>query len=269
MDGGGFEQIRVSSEGGVATVTLDRPDRYNALGTRIVAELRQALEEIEGSGATRVLILTGSGDKAFCSGADLKERAGMDADERWAHNRSMVALAEALARLQIPTIAALNGLAFGGGLEISLACDFRLAAEGARFALPEVGLGIIPGAGGTQRLPRLIGPTRAKEMILTGRRINAGRALEIGLVSEVVPAESLMETSRALAEEIAANSPLALAYAKAAVDLASETTIEQGLRYETSAIRTTLASEDYRIGLAAFAEKKPPEFPPLSARRIT
>ena len=269
MDGGDFEQIRVSLEGSVATVTLDRPDRYNALGTRIVAELREALEEIEGSGAARVLILTGSGDKAFCSGADLKERAGMDADERWAHNRSMVALAEALARLQIPTVAALNGLAFGGGLEISLACDFRLAAEGARFALPEVGLGIIPGAGGTQRLPRLVGPTRAKEMILTGRRINAGRALEIGLVSEVVPAESLMETSRALAGEIAANSPLALAYAKAAVDLASETTIEQGLRYETSAIRTTLASEDYRIGLAAFAEKKLPEFPPLSARRIT
>ena len=269
MDGRDFEQIWVSSEGGVATVTLNRPDRYNALGTRIVREFGEALEEIEGSGEDRVLIITGAGDKAFCSGADLKERAGMDADERWAHNRSMVALAEGVARLQIPTIAALNGLAFGGGLELSLACDFRLAVEGARFALPEVGLGIIPGAGGTQRLPRLVGPTRAKELILTGRRINAGRALEMGLVSEVVPAESLTEAANTLAGEIAANSPLALSYAKAAVDLASETTIEQGLRYETSAIRATLASEDYRIGLAAFAEKKSPEFPPLSARRIT
>ena len=269
MNGTDFEQIGASLRGGVATVTLNRPERYNALGVHIIGELRQVLDEIEGSGEVRVMILTGAGDKAFCSGADLKERAGMDADERWSHNRSMVALAENLARLQIPTIAALNGLAFGGGLEISLACDFRLAARGARFALPEVGLGIIPGAGGTQRLPRLVGQTRAKEMILTGRRINAERALDMGLVSEVVPAESLMETARVLAEEIAANSPLALAYAKAAVDLASETTIEQGLRYETAAIRATLASEDYRIGLAAFAQKSSPEFPPLSARRIT
>ncbi len=262
-------EIEVSSAGGVATITLDRPERYNALGMHIIGELQEALEEIEGSGEVRVMILTGAGDKAFCSGADLKERAGMDTDERWAHNRSMVALAENLARLQVPTIAALNGLAFGGGLEISLACDFRLAAEGARFALPEVGLGIIPGAGGTQRLPRLVGPTRAKELIFTGRRINAARALEIGLVSEVVPANSLTEAARALAGEIAANSPLALAYAKAAVDLASEATLEQGLRYETAAIRATLASEDYQIGLKAFAQKTSPEFPPLSARRIT
>ena len=181
----------------------------------------------------------------------------------------MNAFAERLARLHAPTIAALNGLAFGGGLEITLACDFRIAAEGARFALPEVGLGIVPGAGGTQRLPRLVGPTRAKELILTGRRIGAEAALEMGLVSKVVPAGSLMEEARALAEEIAANSLLALAYAKAAVDLASETSIEQGLRYETAAIRATLASEDYAIGLAAFAEKRAPEFPPLTARRVT
>ena len=264
-----FAEIKVALEGGIATVTLDRPERYNALGVRIIGELREALEEIERSGEVRVMILTGAGDKAFCSGADLKERAGMDSSERWAHNRSMVALAEGLARVQVPTIAALNGLAFGGGLEISLACDFRITAEGSRFALPEVGLGIIPGAGGTQRLPRLIGPTRAKELILTGRRISAERALEIGLVSEVVPAGSLTEAARSLAGEIAANSPLALAYAKAAVDLASETAIEQGLRYETAAIRATLASEDYRIGLAAFAQKKAPEFPPLSTSHIT
>jgi enoyl-CoA hydratase/carnithine racemase len=215
------------------------------------------------------MILTGAGEKAFCSGVDLKERSEMDADAKWAHNRGLNAFAERLARLQAPTIAALNGLAFGGGLEITLACDFRIAAEGARFALPEVGLGIVPGAGGTQRLPRLVGPTRAKELILTGRRIDAAAALQMGLVSKVVPAGSLMEEARALAEEIAANSPLALAYAKAAVDLASETSIEQGLRYETAAIRATLASEDYAIGLAAFAEKRAPEFPSLTARRVT
>ena len=269
MSDGDFEQIRVSVDEGVATVTLDRPDRYNALGSRIVGELGEVLDEVEGSGEIRVMILTGAGEKAFCSGVDLRERAQMDADERWAHNRALNAFAERLARLQAPTIAALNGLAFGGGLEITLACDFRLAAEGATFALPEVGIGIVPGAGGTQRLPRLVGPTRAKELILTGRRIEAGEALEIGLLSKVVPPDSLMDEARALAREIAANSPLALAYAKAAVDLASETCIEQGLRYETAAIRATLASEDYQIGLAAFAEKREPDFPPLTARRVT
>ena len=248
---------------------LDRPDRYNALGARIVGELGEALDAVEESGDARVMILTGAGEKAFCSGVDLKERAAMDADGRWAHNRALNAFAERLARLQVPTIAALNGLAFGGGLEITLACDFRIAVEGATFSLPEVGIGIVPGAGGTQRLPRLVGPTKAKEMILTGRRVDSEAALEMGLVSKVVPAAELMDEARALADEISANSPFALAHAKAAVDLALETTLEQGLRYETAAIRATLASEDYAIGLAAFAEKQTPEFPPLTARRVT
>ena len=269
MEGKRFEQIIETVEAGIAEVKLNRPDRYNALGSRIVGELGEALEEIEGSGEVRAMVLTGSGDKAFCSGVDLKERAEMDAEGRWTHNRDLGAFAGRLARLQVPTIAALNGLAFGGGLEIALACDFRLAAEGARFALPEVGIGIVPGAGGTQRLPRLIGVTKAKELILTGRRIGAEEALNMGLVSKVVPRSSLMEEARSLAQEIAANSPLALTYAKAAVDLASETSIEQGLRYETAAIRATLTSEDYMIGLAAFAEKRTPEFPPQTSRRIT
>lgn len=269
MNGEDFEEILLGIEGGIATITLNRPARYNALGKRIVEELGEVLEKIEGSGEVRVLILTGAGDRAFCSGVDLKERADMNADERWAHNRALNGFAERLARLQAPTIAALNGLALGGGLEVTLACDFRIAVEGATFALPEVGLGIVPGAGGTQRLPRLVGPTRAKELILTARRIDAETALEMGLVSRVVPADALAHEARALAEEIAANSPLALAYAKAAVDVASETALDQGLRFETAAIRATLASEDYAAGLAAFAEKRKPEFPPLTARRVT
>ena len=269
MNGERFEQITVAVEGGVATVTLNRPDRYNALGSRIVDELGEVLEEVEGSGEVRTMILTGSGEKAFCSGVDLKERSEMDADQRWVHNRALNAFAERLARLQAPTIAAINGLAFGGGLEITLACDFRIAAEGATFALPEVGIGIVPGAGGTQRLPRLVGPTRAKELILTARRVSAADALDMGLVSKVVPSSSLMDEALAMAGEIAANSPLAVAYAKAAVDLASETAIEQGLRYETAAIRATLSSEDYQIGLSAFAHREKPDFPPLRARRIT
>jgi enoyl-CoA hydratase/carnithine racemase len=269
VDGRGYQQVEVSAEESIATVKLNRPDRHNALGARMVDELGEALQELEGSGDVRAMILTGAGEEAFCSGVDLKERAEMDAEGRWAHNRALGAFAERLARLQVPTIAALNGLAFGGGLEITLACDFRIATEGARFALPEVGIGIVPGAGGTQRLPRLIGVTKAKELILTGRRIDAGAALEMGLLSQVVPSGSLMEEATTLAREVATNSPLALAYAKAAVDLASETTIEQGLRYETAAIRTTLFSEDYEIGLAAFAEKRTPRFPPLTARRVT
>ena len=269
MESERFEQILLDAEAGIAKVTLNRPDRHNALGSRMVDELGGALDELEGSGDVRVMILTGAGDKAFCSGVDLKERAEMDADGRWAHNRALGAFAERLARLQVPTIAALNGLAFCGGLEITLACDFRIAAEGARFALPEVGIGIVPGAGGTQRLPRLVGVTKAKELILTGRRVDARAALEMGLVNQVVPSGSLMQEAAALAREITANSPLALAYAKAAINLASETTIEQGLRYETAAIRTTLSSEDYKIGLAAFAQKQTPRFPPLTARRVT
>ncbi len=264
----GMEQIEVKVEGRVAVITLNRPEKYNAIGSRIVEELGMALDEVEG-GDARALILTGAGDRAFCSGVDLKERSTMNADEKWAHNRSLNDFANRLARLQIPTIAAINGLALGGGFEITLACDFRLASENAEFALPEVGLGIIPGAGGTQRLPRLVGPSKAKEMIFTARRIGASEGLEMGLVNKVVDGDALLEAAKSLAEEAAKNSPLALAYAKAAVDVAMETSVEQGFRFETTAIRTTLASDDYAEGLSAFSEKRKPEFPPLTARGIT
>ena len=264
-----YEQIEISIEDNIATVKLNRPERFNALGGRIVEELGHALYEIEVSEEARAVILTGAGDRAFCSGVDLKERREMDADERWAHNRALNAFSERLARIQVPTIAAINGLAFGGGFEITLACDFRISADHAEFALPEVGIGIIPGSGGTQRLPRLIGPTRAKELILTARRIDAETALSMGILSRIASKNQLLEKARTLAEETAKNSPLAVAYAKAAVDIAMETPIEQGLRFETAAIRATLASEDYQIGLAAFAEKRSPDFPSLTARRIT
>lgn len=264
-----FEEVLVTVEEGIATATLDRPDRYNALGVRIVNELNDMLDEIERDSEARVLILTGAGERAFCSGVDLKERREMDADGRWAHNRALNEFAERLAKLQIPTIAAINGLALGGGFEITLACDFRVAAEHAELGLPEVGIGIIPGAGGTQRLPRLIGPTRAKDLIFTARRIDAAEALEMGILSRIVPANQLTDAAKEIAGAIAQNSPLAVAYAKASIDVGLETSIEQGLRFETAAIRTTLASEDYREGLAAFAEKRPSEFPPLTARCIT
>jgi enoyl-CoA hydratase len=161
MVGRDFEQVEVTTEEDIATVTLNRPDRYNALGSRIVDELGEVLEGIETSGEVRAMILTGAGDKAFCSGVDLKERAAMDADERWSHNRALNAFAERLARLQVPTIAALNGLAFGGGLEITLAYDFRIAAEGATFALPEVGIGVV--GGGRNAAPAAAGGTDQSE----------------------------------------------------------------------------------------------------------
>jgi enoyl-CoA hydratase/carnithine racemase len=262
-----YEQLTISVEDEIATITLSRPERLNALGARLTAELRTALEVVE-SGTARALILTGAGARAFCTGADLRERAALDDTGRWAHNRALNDCANHIARLPIPTIAAINGLALGGGCEITLACDFRLAARHAEIALPEVGLGIIPGAGGTQRLPRLIGPTRAKELIFTGRRISAELALEWGLVSQVLAAEGLLPAARELAAAIARCSPLAVAYAKAAIDVGIESSIEQGLRYETAAIRAALASVDYQIGLAAFATKDEPVFPPLPARRI-
>jgi enoyl-CoA hydratase/carnithine racemase len=262
-----YEQLTLGVEDEVAMIVLSRPERLNAMGARLTAELRAALEAVE-AGAARALILTGAGPRAFCTGADLKERASLDDAGRWAHSRAINDCANHLARLPIPTIAAINGLALGGGCEITLACDFRLAAQHAEIALPEVGLGIIPGAGGTQRLPRLIGPTRAKELIFTGRRISADLALAWGLVSQVTAAEDLIFAARELAADIARRSPLAVAYAKAAIDVGIESSIEQGLRYETAAIRAALAASDYKIGLAAFATKKDPVFPPLPARRI-
>jgi enoyl-CoA hydratase/carnithine racemase len=259
----------LSIEGRVATIALNRPEKYNAIGSRMVDELGEILDEVEAGGEIRAVILTGAGERAFCSGVDLKERSAMTADEKWAHNRGLNAFVWRLAKLQIPTIAAINGLALGGGFEMTLACDFRLAADNAEFALPEVGLGIIPGAGGTQRLPRLIGPSRAKELILTARRIKASEALAMGVVNKVVGGDALLDEAKSLAEEAAKNSPLALAYAKAAVDVAMETSVEQGFRFETAAIRATLASDDYAEGLSAFSEKRKPDFPPLTARGIT
>jgi enoyl-CoA hydratase/carnithine racemase len=265
----GYEQLRLSVADGVATLTLSRPERLNALGAQLVEELRAALDALEAGGAARALIITGAGERAFCTGADLKERAAMDGPARWGHNRALNDCINQLARMQFPTIAALNGMVLGGGLELALACDLRLAAEHAILGLPEVGLGVIPGAGGTQRLPRLIGPARAKELIFTARRITADTALAWGLVSQVTIAADLLQAATELAAEIARRSPLALAHAKAAIDVGLESSLEQGLRYETAAIRAALDSEDYRIGLAAFAAKEEPLFPPLPSRRIT
>jgi enoyl-CoA hydratase/carnithine racemase len=261
-------ELLVRHEGDITIMTLNRPERMNALGSAIVSQLHTAIEELVQAGIARALIITGAGERAFCSGVDLKERAGMSDAERWLNNRALNACANLMSGAPIPTIAAINGLALGGGCELSLACDLRVAASTAFFGLPEVGLGIIPGAGGTQRLPRLIGPMRAKEMIFTGRRISAETALAWGLVSQVTPPEQLLPVALELAQQIARQSPFAVAHAKAAIDSGLDTTLDQGLYHEAAAIRTTLASADYQIGLAAFAAKDSPIFPPIGTRQI-
>lgn len=263
-----YTQILFGVDQGVATITLNRPERMNALGAVLISELASALDWIEAEREVRVLVLTAAEARAFSSGADLKERAALDSSGRWAHNRALSDAVQQVARLTIPTIAAINGLALGGGCELALACDLRIAAEHAAFALPEVGLGIIPGAGGTQRLPRLIGPARAKELIFSARRISAEVALAWGLINQICSADALLATAHDLARQIARQSPLAVAYAKHAIDSGMEGSLEHGLHVEAMAIHATLHAEDYQLGLAAFAERKLALFPPRTTHRI-
>jgi enoyl-CoA hydratase/carnithine racemase len=263
-----YTQILFGVDQGVATLTLHRPERMNALGAALIGEVTHALHWIETEREVSVLVLTAAEARAFSSGADLKERAALDSSGRWVHNRALSDMVQQVARLPTPTIAAINGLALGGGCELALACDLRIAAEHAAFALPEVGLGIIPGAGGTQRLPRLIGPARAKELIFSARRISAELALEWGLINQICSADALLTTAHELARQIARQSPLAVAYAKHAIDSGLDGSLEQGLHVEAMALHAALHAEDYQLGLAAFAERKPASFPPRKTHRI-
>ena len=250
--------IRVEREGRVAWVTLDRPDAANALSKALVADLRAALAALRADPA--VLILTGAGEKAFCAGADLKERRAMSLDETRAFLVELNAMVDELAAYPQPVLAALNGAAYGGGLELALACDLRVAAEGIELGLPEVRLGIIPGAGGTQRLARACGVAVAKELILTGRRVPAARARELGLLSAVVPAAELRAEALRWATEIATAGPLAVAQAKSAIDAGFGQPLAAALAVERAHYEVVLQSEDRNEGLRAFAEKRQPNF---------
>jgi methylglutaconyl-CoA hydratase len=250
--------VRVERAGAVATVTLSRPEAANALSKTLVADLRQALGDLAGDPTLAAVILTGAGDKAFCAGADLKERRGLTLDQTRGVLDELGALMNQVAAFPRAVIAAINGAAFGGGLELALAADLRLAADSAQLGLTEVRLGIIPGAGGTQRLARLCGVAVAKELILTGRRLDAAAALALGLVGRVVPAADLMDAAAALAAEIAQGGPLAVAQAKQAIDDGFGRPLADGLAVERAAYEVVLTSEDRNEGLAAFAEKRPP-----------
>jgi enoyl-CoA hydratase/carnithine racemase len=246
--------------GRVATITLDRPEVANCLSRATLDVLGAAIETVRGDAAVRVVIVSGAGDKAFCAGADLKERAGMSDEQVRDFIRTIRDTATALAELDQPVIAAINGAAFGGGAELALAADIRVMAEGAQIGLTETSLGIIPGGGGTQRLPRLVGRGRALEMILTARRVDAPEALRIGLVEEVAPAARVQERAREIAERIAANAPLAVKAAKAAVTRGLEMPLAEALELETKLYERILSSNDRLEGLQAFREKRQPEY---------
>jgi enoyl-CoA hydratase/carnithine racemase len=240
--------------------TINGEKRRNAISRATLTEFEERVARVSQDHATRAVVLTGAGDRAFCAGADLKERAGMaEADVR-TFLAQLGRTLRAMERSDCIFIGALNGAALGGGTELALACDFRVAAPTAELGLTEVQLGIIPGGGGTQRLPRLVGPARAKDLILTGRRINAAEALAIGLVQRLAPEGRLLEVALGLADQVAANAPLAVAAAKHAVDEGLGLRLDDALALEHRHYETVLASEDRLEGLAAFGEKRAPQF---------
>lgn len=252
-----YRNLTLAVEGRVATLTVNRPDVRNALDTETVQEFHRALDEVRQARST-VLIVTGAGDKAFVSGADINAIRQRTRDDALASINSR--LMSAIESHDAVSIAAVNGYALGGGCEVALACDLRIAAENAVFGLPEPTLGIIPGAGGTQRLPRIVGLGRAKEMILTGARWDAARALEVGLVSRVVPLPALMPAARALADQVLALGPLAVKLAKAALNASSQMPLSAGLAFESTAQAITFESDDKMEGTTAFLEKRKPVF---------
>ncbi|TQR31212.1 enoyl-CoA hydratase [Lysinibacillus sphaericus] len=247
-------------DGSIGLITLSRPEAANAMSVQLLQELSSTLDNINGDPAVRVVLLTGAGEKAFCAGADLKERKGMP-DQQVKQIVQLigatVAKVEALAQ---PVIAVLNGVAFGGGLELALACDLRLAAAHAKMGLTETSLGIIPGAGGTQRLPRLIGIGKAKELIYTARRLNAEEARSYGIVEYVHEGHEVLEKAQQLALEMAKNAPLSLVQAKIAMNQGVEVDLATGLKIESLAYNALIPTEDRLEGLLAFQEKRTPQY---------
>ncbi|MBM3547710.1 MAG: enoyl-CoA hydratase [Alphaproteobacteria bacterium] len=253
-----FENILVEKTGGVAVIRLNRPKAMNALNGQLMAELAQALAELEADDAVRCLVITGN-EKAFAAGADIKEmkdRSFMDVYK----TDFITSTWEQVTKIRKPAIAAVSGYALGGGCELAMMCDFIIAADNARFGQPEITIGTIPGSGGTQRLTRFVGKSKAMEMCLTGRMMDAAEAERAGLVSRVVPVADLMAETMKAAEKIASLSLPAVMMAKEAVNRAYETTMAEGVRFERRLFHATFGTEDQKEGMSAFAEKRPPNF---------
>ncbi|MEK7385813.1 MAG: enoyl-CoA hydratase-related protein, partial [candidate division NC10 bacterium] len=255
-----YETIRYELADGVATITLNRPDVHNAMNERMREELTACFGELSASDDARVIVVTGAGERAFSAGADIREFVAPQVPTRFRESRKRVDFRSVMDRCPQPIIAAIRGYAFGGGLELALACDLRIAGEDARLGLTEIDLAIIPGGGGTQRLPRLVGRGRALEMILSGARIDAREALRIGLVERVVPAAEVLASAFALAKTLAAQAPVALRYAKEAVVKGLELPLADGLRLEQDLATLLRTTEDRVEGAKAFLEKRKPRF---------
>jgi methylglutaconyl-CoA hydratase len=258
--GAGDALVSCERKGSTAWLVLNRPQAANALSRGLVAALRAELAALAQASDVTAVVLTGAGGKAFCAGADLKERLAMTLDETRVFLGELAALAQAIEAHPAPVIAAIAGAALGGGLELALAADLRVADESARLGLSEVRLGIIPGVGGTQRLARLCGIAVAKELILTARRLDAAAAARLGLVTAVCPVGQLEATVMALTAELAAGAPRALAQAKRAIDGGFGLPLGDGLAIERACYESLLDSDDRQEGLRAFAEKRPPRF---------
>jgi enoyl-CoA hydratase/carnithine racemase len=252
-------QVEVDADG-ICVARLNRPGALNTLDGALVEALRVTFSDLADRRDVRAIVLTGAGERAFCVGADLKERAGMTEAQVSRRIADYARAFRAIERCPKPVICAINGYALGGGLELALTADLRVCGEQTKVGLTEATLGIIPGAGGTQRLPRLIGASRAKELIFTGARITGARAAEIGLVDRAVPAAEVLPVALDLARQTLKCAPIALAQAKAAIDGGLQADLETGLRLEAACYAITIPTEDRLEGLAAFKEKRAPEF---------
>jgi enoyl-CoA hydratase len=255
-----FENLLVERDGAITTITLNRPKVLNALNAQTLDELTTAFEAAAGDAETRVVILTGAGDKSFVAGADINELAVQTPVGGRDHARRGQRLFDRIERLGKPVVAAVNGFALGGGCELAMACTMRIAADTARFGQPEINLGIIPGYAGSQRLPRLVGRGRAQELLLTGDMIGADEAYRIGLVNRVVPAAQLMDEARKLAQTLAAKAPVAVRYILDAVASGADMTFAEAEDHEATLFGLVSTTDDMREGTRAFLEKRKPTF---------
>ena len=255
-----YETILLEQEGSIGILKLNRPQAMNALNSKVILELISALGAMEKETLPKVLIITGSGEKAFVAGTDIIEMEKLSSFEAREFARFARKAIDKVADLDRPVIGAINGFALGGGCELAMACDIRIASEKAKLGQPETGLGIIPGSGGTQRLPRLVGPSKAKQLIFTGEIIDAKVALEIGLVDKVVPHDSLIEEAKKMANTIAAKPRVALALAKFAINRGLDADLQTALDYEIECFAQCFATQDQKEGMRAFLEKRKPNY---------
>jgi len=255
-----YKYILYDKSDGIATITLNRPEALNAFSKEVVDEVLQALEDAKNDENVRVVVLTGAGEKAFSTGADIKAMKEMNALKARELSLMGEKICCTLENLEKPVIAAINGYALGGGLETAMACDIRIASENARMGQTEINIGFIPGWGGTQRLTRLIGKTKAKELVFTGKMIDAKTAEQLGIVNLVAPADKFRETVRQFATELASKAPVAVKVAKAVINKGSELSLDAALALEREGFSTVGSTEDLQEGVSAFIEKRKPTF---------